>query len=96
MQAKKDSVAKIPENVAEMQECFATYDNVNDEIATMQYRMREIKDFFEVLAKHNVRIDGELNDMRDSLDDRWLDFLGKLAEAKEMLNNAKDSFKLSV
>lgn len=89
-------MAKVPENVAEMHECFAIYDGVNNEMGNLQNRMQEIKDFFEVLAKHNVRIDGELSDMRDSLDDRWTEYLQKLADAKEMLNNAKDSFILSV
>lgn len=96
IQAKQDLVAKVPENVAEMHECFTIYENVYNEIGPLECRMREIKNYFDVLTKHNILIDGELSDMRDNLDNRWSEYLRKLTDAKEMLNNAKDSFKLSV
>lgn len=89
-------IAKVPENVAEMQSCLAVYDEISSEVARMEQQICEIKDFFEILFKHNVRIDGELIDMQEALDDRWANYLEKLVEAKQMLNNARDSFKLSV
>lgn len=91
---QKLSVA--PKSVEELQKCCAIYEQLRNEIDDIKYKLNSLHDQFDVLLKYGVPIDGELNEMKQNMRTQWEDYLKKLNDADEVLNNAKDSFKLTL
>lgn len=85
-----------PKSVEELQKCCAIYERLRGEIDHIKYNLFGLRDQFDVLLKYGVPIDGELNDMKENMASQWDDYLKKLEDADEVLNNAKDSFKLTL
>lgn len=85
-----------PKTVEELQKCCAIYEQLKNEIDDSKRNLNSLSDQFEVLHKYGVPIDGELNEMKETMLTVWNGYLEKLNDADEELNNAKDSFKLTL
>lgn len=85
-----------PKTVDELQKCCTIYEQLKNEIDASKNNLNSLRDQFEVLHKYGVPIDGELNKMKENMHKQWEDYLEKLNVADEELNNAKDSFKLTL
>lgn len=85
-----------PKTVEELQKCCAIYEQLKNEIDDRKRILYSLNDQFEVLLKYGVPIDDELNEMKENMLTQWEDYLEKLNVADEELNNAKDSFKLTL
>lgn len=90
------NVSVAPKSVDELQKCCAVYERLRSEIDDSKCKMNSLDEQFEVLLKYGVPIDGELRTMKDGMRTQWQDYLKKLNDADEVLNNAKDSFKLTL
>lgn len=90
------NVSVTPKSVDELQKCCAVYERLRSEIDDSKCKMSSLNEQFEVLLKYGVPIDGELCTMKDGMRTQWQDYLKKLNDADEVLNNAKDSFKLTL
>lgn len=91
---QKLSVA--PKTVEELQKCCAIYERLRTEIDDSKCNLNSLRDQFDVLHKYGVPIDDELNGMQENMYAQWEDYLKKINDADEVLNNAKDSFKLTL
>lgn len=91
-----EKIAQTPKSVDELQKCCTFYDQLTGEIDRCKCILNELHDQFNVLSKYGVSIDDELNERKACLHQRWNDYLRKLNDADEMLNNAKDGFKLTL
>lgn len=85
-----------PKSVEELQKCCTIYEQLRNDIDGSKCNLSSIHDQFEVLLKYGVTIDGELLEMNESIGMQWEAYLEKLNAAEEVLNNAKDSFKLTL
>lgn len=85
-----------PKSVEELQKCCAIYEQLRSEIDDSKCNLNSLRDQFDVLLKYGVPIDDDLDDMKQNMLTQWEDYLKKLNDADEMLNNAKDSFKLTL
>lgn len=85
-----------PKSVEELKKCCAIYERLRNDIDNSKCNLNSIHDQFEVLLKYGVAIDGELCEMKERIGMQWEDYLEKLNVADEVLNNAKDSFKLTL
>lgn len=85
-----------PKSVEELQKCCTIYEQLRNDIDNSKCNLSSIHDQFEVLLKYGVTIDGELFEMNESIGVQWEAYLEKLNAADEVLNNAKDSFKLTL
>lgn len=85
-----------PKTVDELQKCCTIYEQLKNDIDASKHNLNSLRDQFEVLHKYGVPIDGELNEMKENMLKQWEDYLEKLNVADEELNNAKDSFKLTL
>lgn len=85
-----------PKSVEELQKCCTIYEQLQSEIDNNKCNLNSIHDQFDVLLKYGVTIDGELCEMKESIGMQWEAYLEKLNGADEVLNNAKDSFKLTL
>lgn len=85
-----------PKSVEELQKCCSLYEQLRNEIDDNKCCLNSLGEQFEVIVKYGVPIDGELNVMKECMRTQWEDYLKKLNDADEVLNNAKDSFKLTL
>lgn len=90
------NVSVAPKSVDELQKCCAVYERLRNEIDDSKCKMNCLDEQFEVLLKYGVPIDGELSTMKDGMRTQWEHYLKQLNDADEVLNNAKDSFKLTL
>ncbi|XP_031626211.1 dynein heavy chain 2, axonemal [Contarinia nasturtii] len=91
---QKLSVA--PKTVEELQKCCAIYERLRTEVDDSKCNLNSLRDQFDVLHKYGVPIDDQLNGVQENMYAQWEDYLKKLNDADEVLNNAKDSFKLTL
>lgn len=94
--ANGQKLSITPKSVEELQKCCTIYAQLQDDIDNSKCNLNSIHDQFEVLLKYGVTIDGELREMKESIGMQWEAYLEKLTVADEVLNNAKDSFKLTL
>lgn len=87
-------LAKIPENVADLKCCTVSYEKLKTEINDWKKILFELTNEFEILQKYDVHIDGPLLAMKLKCKDQWMEYLKKIEEADEILDNARDNFKL--
>lgn len=85
-----------PKSVEELQKCCAIYERLRSDIDNIKCNLYGLRDQFDVLLKYGVPIDDELNTLKENMAAQWDDYLKKLEDADEVLNNAKDSFKLTL
>lgn len=85
-----------PKSVEELQICCTAYEQLRNDVDNSKCNLNKIHDQFEVLHKYGVTIDGKLCEMKQCIGMQWEDYLEKLNIADEVLNNAKDSFKLTL
>lgn len=91
-----EKLSITPKSVEELQKCCAIYEQLRNDIDSSKCNLSSIHDQFEVLLKYGVTVDGELLEMNESIGMQWEVYLEKLNVADEVLNNAKDSFKLTL
>lgn len=91
-----EKLSIAPKSVEELQKCCAIFERLRSEINIGKCNLNSIRNQFEVLHKYGVSIDEELNEMKENIATQWEDYLKKLNDADEVLNNAKDSFKLTL
>ncbi|XP_055310759.1 dynein axonemal heavy chain 2 [Sitodiplosis mosellana] len=89
-------VSIAPKTVEELQKCCAIYEQLRSELDDSKCNLNSLSDQFDVLLKYGVPIDGEFDEMKQNMFTQWEDYLKKLNDADEVLNNAKDSFKLTL
>lgn len=87
-------VCEAPQNVDDLRRCTAFYEQLIGEVAHWETVLGELAAEFEVLQKYEVPIDGPLLAMKLKCTDQWNQYRKKLEEADEVLDNARDSFKL--
>lgn len=90
------NVSIVPKSVDELKKCCAIYEQLRNEVDDSKYNLYCIRDQFVVLERYGVAIDGEFNEMKQNITMQWENYLKQLDEANEVLNNAKDSFKLTL
>lgn len=91
-----EKLSIAPKSVEELQKCCAIFERLRGEIDIAKCNLNSIRNQFEVLNKYGVSIDEELSDMGANIRTQFEDYLKKLNDADEVLNNAKDSFKLTL
>lgn len=91
-----ERISHTPKSVDELQCSCTIYEQLTNEIERCKCILNELSDQFNVLNKYGVQIDDELNALHTTINARWEEYLNKLNDADEMLNNAKDSFKLTL
>lgn len=89
-------VSVTPKSVEELQKCCAIYEQLRNEIDDNICNLNSLNDQFDVLLKYGVPIDDEFDEMKQNMFVQWEMYLKKLNDADEVLNNAKDSFKLTL
>lgn len=91
-----EQILKPPKTVEELQISCTAYEQLTNEIDRYKCTLNELNDQFDVLYKYGISIDNTINELRLTIQPRWEEYLRKLNDADEMLNNAKDSFKLTL
>lgn len=91
-----EKISEPPQSVDELQTFCTIYEQLTGEIERCKCILNELTDQFDVLNKYGITLDDELNELKLALRPQWLDYLSKLNDADEMLNNAKDRFKLTL
>lgn len=94
--ANGEKVSVVPKSVEELQICCSVYEQLKEEIDHYKCNIIEINDEFDVLSKYKISIDGELKKMRLNMQSQWNKYLKKLSDSEEILNNAKESFKMTL
>lgn len=96
--ANGDQILKPPKTVEELQQSCTAYEQLTSEIDRYKCTLNELNDQCDVLYKYGVSIDDNnaINELRLTMQPRWKEYLRKLNDANEMLNNAKVSFKLTL
>lgn len=91
-----EQILKPPKTVEELQKIRTAYEQLTSEIDRYKCTLSELNDQFDVLYKYGISIDNTINELRLAIQPRWKEYLRKLNDADKMLNNAKDSFKLTL
>lgn len=91
-----EELSIAPKSVEELQKCCTIFEQLRSEIDNSKCNLNNLRNQFEVLLKYGVPIDGELSEMKENMGTQWEDYVKKLHDADEVLNNAKDSFKLTL
>lgn len=91
-----ETVLIVPKSVGELRTCCSTYDRLRKEIDSCKCILNDLNEQFDVLYKYGVPINGEFAEMKEDMHEQWDAYLRKLNDAEEILNNAKDSFKLTL
>lgn len=91
-----EKVLIVPQSVDELKKCISVHEHLWSEIDDGKSCLNDLRDQFGVLNKYGVPIDGELKEMKARMRQQWDDYFKKLNDAEEILNNAKDSFKLTL
>lgn len=89
-------VSVTPKSVEELQKCCAIYEQLRSKIIDIKCNLNSLREQFDILIKYGVPINDDLNEMKQKMFTQWEDYLKKLNDADEVLNNAKDSFKLTL
>lgn len=92
--AAGETIGEVPQNVDDLKRCSAFYDKTVGELDRWEKILHELEMDFEVLRKHDVRIDAPLQAMELKLGEQWNGHLMKIKEAAEVLDSARDNFKL--
>lgn len=87
-------VAEMPKNVDDLHRCCAVYQCLIHSIDHWKVVLVELTDYFEVLRRCKVISDSEFSDMKANMITQWNEYLDKLTEADEALDDAKNRFKL--
>lgn len=87
-------VAEPPENVDDLHRLCATYENLMHSIDHWKVELAEMVNNFEVLRRCKMISDNEFSNMKERITIQWNTYLDKLTEADEVLDDAKNRFKL--
>lgn len=90
------TVAPAPNSIEELHKCSKAYDCLQNEMDRCKCTMAELNEQFNVLNKYGITFKNDYNEMRENIRCRWIEYVKRLADVDEMLNNAKDTFKLSL
>lgn len=89
-------VVEDPNSVDDLHRCSAVYEKLTSEVDKWQSVLADLQQYFDVLEKYGVSIDGEFGDMKAEMTEHWNKYLNALKEADEILWNAKQRFKLKL
>lgn len=87
-------VAEVPESVDDLHRCCAFYKCLARSIEHWKVVLVELTDYFEVLRRCKVISANDFSNMKANVINQWNAYLDKLAEAHEVLDDAKNRFKL--
>lgn len=87
-------VAEVPKTVDDLHRCSAFYDSLTCSIDHWRVVLVELTDNFEVLRRCKMISDSEFSDMKENMITQWNNYLDKLTEADEVLDDARNRFKL--
>lgn len=87
-------IAEVPQNVDDLYRCCAFYECLKHSIDHWKVVLVELTENFEVLRRCNVINDNQFSDMKTNMITQWNAFLDQLTDADEVLDDAKNRFKL--
>lgn len=93
MNVNSEQILKPPKTVEELQRSCKAYEQLMSEIDRYKCTLSELNDQCSVPYNYGVSIDNNnsINELRLTMQSRWEEYLRKLNDADEMLNNAKAS-----
>lgn len=87
-------VAEVPQNVGDLHRCCAFHKQLTRSISYWKVVLVELTDYFEMLQRCKMISDKEFSDMKTNMIEHWNEYLDKLTSADEVLDDAKNCFKL--
>ena len=93
MKRNERRVAVVPRTLKEAREATQLFDRLISEVPAKQNEFPAIYDLFKVLDKYQIEISDSVKILIQNLQQTWENYLKKLADAGEMLDNTKEDFK---
>lgn len=92
----RKSVAIVPDSIERLHKCSKAYECLRSEMDRCKCTMNELNEQFHVLNKYGITFNVDYNELKVNIRRQWDEYLKRLTDVDEMLNNAKDSFKMSL
>lgn len=89
-----DRVTEVPKTVEDLQRCCSFLAQLLTNVGHWKRVVDILNSNINILQKYDVFIGGEFREMKLTMAQQWNDYMKKLADADEMLENAQESFKL--
>lgn len=89
-------MAVVPRTLREAREATLLFNRLLEEVPVKQAEFPAILDLFKVLDKYQIEISHNIRLLIMNLQPTWENYLKKLAEAGDMLDNTKEEFKESL
>ncbi|EDV98693.1 GH22471 [Drosophila grimshawi] len=93
MRCNSKKIMITPRTLQESLAAKAYFERLMEEAPLKQASFPKVLDLFALLDKYQVDIPDEIRQQVESLQVAWMDYLRKLGEADEMLDNNRDEFK---
>lgn len=85
---------EVPESVDDLHRCSTFYDNLSQSIGHWKIVLVELAEYLDVLRRCRVISDTEFADLKGNMTEEWNEHLNKLGRAPEILDDARNRFKL--
>ncbi|XP_023298158.2 dynein axonemal heavy chain 2 [Lucilia cuprina] len=86
-------IAVVPRTLKEAREATILFNRLTQEVPVKQAEFPDIFDLFKVLDKYQIEISDSIKVLVLNLSSTWENYLKKLGEAGDMLDNTKEDFK---
>lgn len=93
MQRNGQKIMMMPRTLKEALAAKEFFEHLTQEAPLKQATFPGIFDLFFLLEKYQVDIPDEIRQQVEGLEAAWADYIRKLGEADEMLDNNRDEFK---
>lgn len=86
-------IAVVPRTLKEAREATLLFNRLSEEVGVKQEEFPDIYELFRVLDKYQIDVSSSIKTLIDNLETTWENYLRKLSEAHNMLDNTKEDFK---
>lgn len=96
MKTNTEKVSTVPRSIAEMKEATKFHDYLMTEASKKYTEFKDLYQLFKVIKECEETVSQQIQDMVANLEDQWQDYLKKLHDAEDLIDNTKDDFRFDL